>query len=41
MDFSKLKRCDEPANPSPRMYHCEFSVIASVKDKLIASIKDL
>lgn len=41
MDFSKLKRCGEQANPSPRMYHCELSVIASVKDKLIASIKDL
>lgn len=34
-------KCGEQASPSPTMYHCELSVIASVKDKLIAGIKDL
>jgi hypothetical protein len=33
--------CAKDANPSPHMYHCELSVIASIKNDLIAGIKDL
>lgn len=34
-------KCDEQASPSPNMYHCELSVIASIRDLLIAGIEDL